>query len=109
MTVASAQLGSAAALGTSLSTIYTCPSGKRTIVKSLVVFNGASSTNVVTWELLAGATLLSTWNTHLATTGAAGDSVYEQPWIVMNAGDVLKAIASASGVRLVVSGTQLTL
>lgn len=108
MTVHSKQLGTASALGTALTTIYTCPTNKRTIVKSLVVYNGAAGANVVTWELKAGSTLLATWNTHLAATGAAGDTVYEAPWIVMNAADLLQAIASASGVRLVVSGAELS-
>lgn len=109
MTVHSTQLGYNNALGTVLTTLYTAPSGKRTIVKGIQIYNGAAAANQVTVEVTNAGGLVVTFNIHLGATGSATDTQLIDLWMVMNAGDSLKMVAGSAGVRVLVSGAELNL
>lgn len=108
MSVHSARLGSAAGLGAASTTLYTCPSGKRTIVKTIWLRNATAGAITGGWAIVisGGATL--TFFQPLAATPAAGSTVKIEPWAVLHAGDVLKVSGAAgSGVDVYISGAEL--
>jgi hypothetical protein len=103
----STQLGSATALGTTDSLLYTVPASKRTIVKSLQAQNNGSSAVWIEWSFFQGSTLLCQIIRPLAAATAAGGSDNFQPWIVLNAGGVIKAHMSAGTGQVILSGAEL--
>lgn len=109
MSVATKQLGWNNAVGTTQVTLYTCPSGHRTIVKSLVVRNGAVGSNILAVAILSGGVVAGAMRLYLAAGGTNGDTELLQPWMVMEAGDALIAQATAASVVVFASGAELTL
>lgn len=107
MAAHSTQLGANQAVATSVVTLYTVPAGKRTIVKSLVVSNNFAGANYVTILGYDGSTLLFTFDVFGLTNGTDGDTKFLLPWIVLNAGQALKAQALHSSVSIVASGAEL--
>jgi hypothetical protein len=109
--VRSSQLGSAHVTDTSDHTLYTCPSGYRTIVKWLVLRSKASSAAVVSLFIKnASSAEIAEWSYHLAATGSDGDTANEALWVVLNAGDTLHIQGNnASGYYVLVSGAELFL
>jgi hypothetical protein len=107
MPVHSARLATTIALGTSLTTLYTVPTGKRTIIKSVVAQNFTASTPTLTMGIYSGSTEIGQWSIHMASLGTVGDTQIVPVWIVMNAGELLKAFSSAASIGVVVSGTEL--
>jgi hypothetical protein len=103
----STQLGHAAALGTTDSTIYTTPASTRTILKSIVAYNLAGSAS---WLLVTisngGGTVGYVFGT-MTAAGTNGACLMLAPWIVLNAGDVVKAHCETGTCGLILSGAQL--
>lgn len=108
-TVASKQLGFNAAVPTTGSTLYTVPTGKRTIVKSIVLHNNGGAAARANIAVLSGASTLFNYFVDLAASGAAGDSKTDAPWLVMEAGESLKLFASVGTIQAYASGAELTL
>lgn len=104
----STQLGHAAALGTTDSTVYTVPASTRTILKSVVAYNLSGSAS---WVLLtfsnSGGTIGYLFGT-MAAGAAAGSCLILEPWIVLNAGDVVKAHCETGTCSLILSGAALS-
>jgi hypothetical protein len=99
-----------ALLDASAHSIYTTPSGYRTLVKSVVVRNQATAAQVVTLSVLTGATLVGILGFNLSARGSAGDTSNLAPWIVLPPGYSLTAqSANASGAYWLVSGAELQL
>lgn len=107
MTVHSNQLGFGHALGVGTTTLYTCPSLKRTIVKSIVVENTNAATQRLIFQVKNGATTKVQWCEHPAAGSAAGETVFRDLWVVLVAGDVLQVIVAAASVDVIVSGSEL--
>lgn len=105
-TLRATQFGSGLISGTSVINIYTVPTGKKAIVKNLVLTNvSASSCDV---NVRVGA--FGTWFTqHLAAYGFAGASVSLSLWAVFNAGDVLQLQRGNAGqITFIMGGSLMT-
>ena len=109
MAVHSTQLATVNAVGTSYSVAYTVPANKRTIVKSIVAWNTFAGANTLQVRIRSGSTTLCTFEFHLATTGAAGDTIYELPWIVLHTGQTLELAVGSSSASVIISGAELIL
>jgi hypothetical protein len=107
VSVHSNQLAATTGLGTTEITLYTVPTGKRTIVKSVVLLNTNAAANIAALEVYSGATLLAFMRFYLAITATAGDTVNAQTWFVLNAGQTLKGIATKASVSVLISGSEL--
>lgn len=93
--------------GTGVTTLYTTPSGETTIVKSLA-FKGriASVYNATLSIQLAGGG--GTYAIMRWTAVPVAESRYEDVWIVLHPGDLLRwQVSVASAVELAVSGAEL--
>ena len=108
MTVHSTLLGKGAALSVALHTIYTVPSNKRTILKSITLWNNFAATNRVVVELVLGGVTVVVLDPVLASTGSAGDSYIAAPWIVMNAGDTIQVAPQSHPADVTASGAELS-
>jgi hypothetical protein len=109
VTVHSTQLGAKAGMATTLVTVYTVPSGKRTIVKGIWVRNAGAAATVCDVNLALSGGPSPSFFIALAATPAAGSTVFLPVWIVLNAGDVIKAAMNAGTGDLIVAGAELTL
>jgi hypothetical protein len=109
MTVRSKQLAVVDALTTSLITLYTVPTGYRTIVKEIVTTNTDSAARTNVFALFDGSTRLMLFILHLAASGAAGETVVQDLWLVLDEGQKLSAQTSGGTSRLIVSGAELFL
>jgi hypothetical protein len=109
VTVHSTQLGHNVAVGVSEVTLYTVPTGKRALLKGYVICNTSSSANELALELYNGATLLAFWREFLAIEETAGDTIIRTPWLVLDAGQALKAVAAHASVSVLLAGTELLL
>lgn len=109
MAVHSTQLAANGNLVHSQVTLYTVPTGKRTIVKSAIVRNQAAAAQVVTLYVFSGGSEVASLNYHLAAAGSAGDTISDLTWFVINAGQQLRAIAGSSFAEIIVSGAELDL
>jgi hypothetical protein len=107
VSVHSNQLAATTGLGTTEITLYTVPTGKRTIVKSIVLLNTNAAANIVAIEVYNGATLLAFMRFYLAIEATAGDTVNAQTWFVLNAGQTLKGIATKASASVLISGSEL--
>jgi hypothetical protein len=108
MTVHSTQLGANGAIGSGGATLYTVPTGKRTILKSVVLQNNAAGANriILRIDLVGGGNV--SWGVTVGAAGGASESMLVECWIVMDAGDVLKVTPTSSFVEALASGAQLT-
>lgn len=109
MTVHSTLLGKGAALTVAVHTLYTVPSGKRTILKSITLWNNFAATNRVVVELTLGGVTVVVLDPVLAATGSAGDSFIAAPWIVLNAGDLIQVAPQSHPADCTLSGAELSL
>lgn len=107
MTTRSTQLGIDVGVGTTEVTLYTVPTGKRSIVKGLQMTNTNAAANFTAIEVYSGATLLGFWREYMAAGGVTGDSITKELWLVLNAGQALKAVSHAASVSVIVSGAEL--
>lgn len=109
MSVHSARLAAGHVSSAAYTTWYTCPTGKRTIVKSVLARNRAGAANRMVIGLTVGGTLVWNYSVYGAIINTSGDSINFQPWLVMNAGDLLQLAVAADGFDVAVSGTELDL
>lgn len=107
--VHSKRLGANAAVGTTDTTLYTCPSGSRTIVKGVQWQNLGATAAQARLKVFNGATQVMQYSTQLGALHAADDSDTREIWLVMNAGETLKVAMSAGTAMVAVSGAELTL
>jgi len=106
VTVRSNQLGAPTLLTPAATdlTIYTCPAGVRTILKSITFFNTAANTATLRWENAAGTQLYNLWRT------TAADTTVLLPWFVLLPGEKLRARSVNAGQAIIaLSGTELPL
>jgi hypothetical protein len=106
MTVRSKQLGPPTLLTPAATdlTIYTCPAGARTILKSITFFNTAGNTATARWKNAAGTQIYNLWRT------TAADTTIQLPWFVLNAGESIVVRSVNAGQAIVaLSGTELPL
>jgi hypothetical protein len=99
----------AAVQGTTEATLYTVPTGKRTIVKSVVACNTNAAANIVAIEGYSAGTLIWFYRVYLAIEATSGDSSLTLPWIVMDAGQQLRAVATKASAYLAISGSELNI
>lgn len=109
MAVHSKRLGSSIAVGATDVTLYTVPSGKRTIVKGVQMQNLGATACRGTLKVYNGATQIMQYATPLAAVGSDGNSDTRQIWLVMNAGEALKCNCTAGTIVVCASGAELTL
>jgi hypothetical protein len=103
-------LGAIAAAGAGNHTLYTCPSGKRTIVKTIWMRNCTAGAITGDWAVVISGGATITFFQPMAATPAAGSTVKIEPWVVLRAGDALTVAGVAgSGVDCYASGAELTL
>lgn len=107
MTVRSTRLGFGQIASGAFHSIYTCPAGWRTIVKSVNVDNsGGAATNVT---ILAQNASGST-NANLALLSLTNNTAYLwSGWVVLNPADQLFLYSSAAALDYWASGTLLQL
>jgi hypothetical protein len=109
MTVHSTSLGHGASLSVALHTLYTVPTGKRSLVKWLTLYNHGASTNRVVVEVTLSGTDVVVADPILAAAGAANDYLQLALWIVLNAGDSLKVAPQSSTIDATANGAVFTL
>lgn len=109
MAVRSIRLGAGNVDGSAVATVYTCPAGTRTIIKTISAWNNAASFNRLYIEITSGASVLAYIQTALGTAGTLDEVKHTNVFQVMNAGEVLKADALHSNIYYVVSGAELVL
>lgn len=108
MTVHSTQLGYGVALSTGVHSIYTVPSGKRTIVKGILLQNLGAGTNRVVLNLVRAGGGTVQWGVTLGANASATESMNYQTWFVMNEGDELQVDPISYTLDVLVSGAELT-
>ena len=86
-------------------TVYTCPSGKTAIVKSLHLSNNAGSATTTIVAVASGAAIVNLRVTSLASN----DQIHmESPYLVMEPGDELLINADqTNAIKYWVSGVEL--
>ena len=108
MTVHSNLLFSGSFGDSSTHTLYTVPTGKRTIVKSIVPRNAGSSAGAVVIGLKNGATSEGNFGIWCTASGTNGDSAVVLPWIVLQVGwSLTVSFPTGSGGWITVSGSEL--
>jgi hypothetical protein len=96
-------------VGTSYALLYTVPSGKRTILKSVVALNGAAASNVLFVSLRNPSGEYAVFAVVMGSNSSDTRCAFVAPWIVLNASDTVYVIANAASVQVVMSGAELTL
>jgi hypothetical protein len=107
MPVASKRLGSHNPVTSTEVTLYTCPSGHVTIVKSLVVRNLSAVAVIASFGVRSFGTDLGYFRAFLAAAGSNGDTAFLAPWLVMQPGDLLFAAGAGGNFSVIVSGAEL--
>jgi hypothetical protein len=109
MTVHSTSLGHGASLAVGLHTLYTVPTGKRSLAKWLSLYNHGSATNRVVVEVNLAGTDVVIADPILAAAGAAGDYLELALWIVLNAADSFKVSSQSAAIDATLNGAVFTL
>ena len=104
MAVRSLQLGGVKAT-TALTTVYTCPAAKTAVVKESSVGKGATGALVCQVTVLGGAVAWLVGVFSLPNLGA--QNVHAERWLVLEPGDVLRAITDGLTADVWVSGAEL--
>lgn len=105
MTVRSAQLAIGTLNTASITTVYSVPVGRRTIVKSIFVLNGQPTTeNESRMYVTSGGTLRTV---HAFSSLPQNKSEYFECWFVLDTGDSLQLSFSQGGARYLISGAEL--
>lgn len=104
MTVRSTRLWAPTAVGAANVTLYTCPSGVTALLKHLTVVNNTASGG---WVRLRLNGTSQDQNIHDGTVGSTTGTHYVGLFIVLEPGDVLRAIASATGFIVTGYGSEL--
>lgn len=91
--------------GSAYVTVYTVPTGIRTIIKELRVYSGGATARDFWWSILSGASARDFQK--VAITGANFDR-RDETWTVLNEGQSLRIFQSAAGaLNILVSGYEL--
>jgi len=89
--------------GTSPTTVYTVPTGKRFILKQVAL---QEISGVATDVQVRVGSIGTITRQHLASYGSGGDSAVLYYWLVLNAGDVIQLNRTVSGsINAQVSGS----
>lgn len=107
MTVHSTQLAVGSVANATETTIYTAPSGKRVIVKSITILSAQSAAVAVAIVIIKGGGGSGTLHAYCTAFGTNGDTAILSPWIVLNAGDSVAVIFGSSGGWYTASGAEL--
>jgi hypothetical protein len=106
--VHSNQLACTSFSDTSIHSLYTVPTAKRTIVKSIVVQSAAGVVQHITFTIKnSGGTALAIFSVDCAASGATGATQIVLPWIVLSAGQSLSITFGNTGGWVTVSGSEL--
>lgn len=97
------QLYSGRTSSTGSVSVYTVPSGKRAVLRSINVYNVTGSGNRAFVSLSSGRNI---FEITLAAANTAGGSVNQQVWLVLEPGDVIQiGNANATAIDYILSGT----
>lgn len=107
--VHSTRLGAVDSVTTSSTTAYTVPANVRSILKSITAANYSSSANTLYVTVKNGTTTLFTVTVQCAAAPTVVETTYVLPWIVLNAGEHVELLATASRISASLSGTELQL
>jgi|SRR5882672_2727107 len=94
-----------AAIGIAVSTIYTVPVFTRTFVKDIDIANNNAVAALVTVYLVPSAGAAGTSNVLVPNVSIPANTIWQ--WTgsqILNAGDTIQVIASATGVTINISG-----
>lgn len=103
------QLGHSDGITTSGATLFTVGTGKRAILKSLVLWNGHSATQRVILAVMDGATELFAFELWPGATNSATATLLWLPYLVMREGWSLKITPALGTIHAYASGASLTL
>lgn len=109
MGVHSVQLGANSLITTTGVTLYTVPSGKRTILKSLIIENLHTATQRVIVTVKNGGTTKVQWVIWPAAGSSNGETVVQTLWVVLNVGDDIEIKPALGNVEAIASGAELDL
>jgi len=107
VTARSTQLAAYHSTAAFTGTVFTCPTGWRTIVKSVSAFNTTAASSLVqsyVYHPANGAYVLTLNSTLQANTASFWDG-----WVVLNPGDLLQVALQVAGINVWASGTLLRL
>ena len=104
MAVRTLQLGAIKATST-LAVVYTCPAGRTAIVKELSVGKGGTGALVCSFSVLRGA--VAWFVAGISLTNLGTQSSHQDRWLVLEPGDVLRAVTDGLTADVWVSGTEL--
>lgn len=90
-------------------TLYTVPTGYRTILKSITVYNTFAGVNLVQLNIVRASATLSIYVVICAAAGGAGAQQQLLPWIVLNEGDSFTLTIGHNAAYWTISGTELLL
>jgi hypothetical protein len=109
VTVVSQSLATGQRTSTAATSIYTVPSGKRTILKSIVVNNGNAGANRIVVEILNGGTVVAAMSLFAAAGGSNNDTPILQPWVVLETGWTISILSTQQPYYYALSGAELIL
>lgn len=89
--------------------VYTVPTGKRTILKSVVATNRNASACLVEVNAFDGSTQIMALDAYLAAAGTEADMLVLEPWAVLEEGQTVQLYVQRSTTYVVISGAELTL
>lgn len=89
--------------------LYTVPTGKRTIVKSILIVNADAAAKRIVLKARASGVDFCFWVFYCAAVATNGEQQFLEPWTVLNAGETIRLAAAGSACTVVVSGAELTL
>jgi len=108
MTVRSTQLGIADGVTAGDHDLYTVPSGRRTILKTLQVRNNTAGAITWSWYIKPTGGGRIDFFLPMPASPGAGSTATLNLWTVLNAGDVLGVTGVAgSGIDCIASGAEL--
>jgi hypothetical protein len=100
------QLGQAAITGT-IATIYTAPTGVRTLIKDLNICNTTGGAVTVNVHLVPKSGTADTTNALLYTYSIAANTTYRWTGVqIMNEGGTIQVKGSATGLTITASGAE---
>ena len=98
-----------AAITNALTTLYTVPASSQDVVKGIDIANTTGASISVTIHLVPSGGTASAATQLLPSVAIAGNSVFHWTGMqVLNTGDFIQAIASASGCTANISGLENT-
>jgi hypothetical protein len=109
MAVRSKRLGAGLQNAGASASIYTVPTGYRTIVKGVSAYNQAAAVNRFRLELYEGGTFTSYLIIALGANGGLDEAKTLDLFQVLNAGDELRVGAGSTSIYYWVSGAELLL